>query len=191
MLPPPGVPLLIWSINWPSVRRVPTVVRSGPRRPPVPSRAWQLRQFLLWNTAAPWRRSGVLFRTRPTGTGSPLQAGICGDQGGGGPRYVSPPRAVENTVTASTAPRPPLGGRAPPVAHERHEEQGGNEDQWKHEDDERLCFGGAERQQGEQPQERPLGPGVGTGQRGIGRRGRSHGPEDGSKDDHRDHGQRR
>src|SRR5262249_6684372 len=31
MLPPPGVPLLIWSINWSRVSRVPTAVRSGPR----------------------------------------------------------------------------------------------------------------------------------------------------------------
>ena len=29
MLPPPGVPLLIWSMSWSRVRRVPTVVRSG------------------------------------------------------------------------------------------------------------------------------------------------------------------
>src|SRR5262249_7224086 len=81
MLPPPGVPLLIWSINWSRVSRVPTAVRSGPRCPPLPSRAWQLRQFLLWNSAAPWRRSGVLSRTMRSGIGSPLQAVIFGDQG--------------------------------------------------------------------------------------------------------------
>src|SRR5207247_6954936 len=53
MLPPPGVPLLTWSINWSRVRRAATLVRSGPRLPPLPSRAWQLRQFLFWNRAAP------------------------------------------------------------------------------------------------------------------------------------------
>src|SRR5262249_13055339 len=53
MLPPPGVPLLTWSINWSRVSRVPTAVRSGPRRPPLPSRAWQLRQDLFWNVRAP------------------------------------------------------------------------------------------------------------------------------------------
>src|SRR6516165_9508755 len=93
MSPPPGVPLLTWSINWSRVRRVPTAVRSGPRRPPLPSRAWQLRQLLLWNSAAPWSRNGVLSRTRRSGTGSPLQAVIFGDQGDVAPWYVSTPRA--------------------------------------------------------------------------------------------------
>src|SRR6516225_3026202 len=94
MLPPPGVPLLTWSINWSGVNRVPTVVRSGPRRPPWPSRAWQLRQFLFWNTRAPCNRSGELLRTSCSGTGSPLQAVISGDQGDVTPWYVSTPRAV-------------------------------------------------------------------------------------------------
>src|SRR5262249_13575712 len=96
-----------------SVRGGPRVVRSGPRRPPVPANAWQLRQFLLWNKAAPWRRNGVLFRTRPSGTGVPLQAVICGDQGEVAPWYVSTPRAVYITITASTATGRRLGARSP------------------------------------------------------------------------------
>src|SRR5262249_42411356 len=94
ILPPPGVPLLTWSINWPRVRRVPTVVRSGPRWPPMPSKAWQLRQDLFWNIRAPCSVSGELLRTRSSGIGSPLQAVICGDQGDVAPRYVSTPRTV-------------------------------------------------------------------------------------------------
>ena len=39
MLPPPGVPLLIWSMSWSRVRRVPMVDKSGPRLPPTPSKA--------------------------------------------------------------------------------------------------------------------------------------------------------
>ena len=81
MLPPPGVPLLTWSMSWSRVRRVPTAVRSGPRWPPMPSRAWQLRQFLFWKTTAPCSCSGVLSLTMCSGTGSPLQAVMFGDQG--------------------------------------------------------------------------------------------------------------
>ena len=43
----------------------------------------------------------------------------------------------------------------------------------------------------EQPQERPFRPGVGAGQRRVGRAGRPLRPEDGRQDHHDDHGQRR
>src|SRR5262249_17523595 len=76
MLPPPGVPLLTWSMSWSFVSRVPTVVRSGPRSPPTPSRAWQLRQLLFWETAPPWICTGVAPLTAVSGTGSPLPPGI-------------------------------------------------------------------------------------------------------------------
>ena len=51
--------------------------------------------------------------------------------------------------------------------------------------------GGAERQQGEQPEERPLGPGVRPARIGIGRAGRALGADQRGQGHHHDHRQGR
>src|SRR5262249_25880002 len=79
----------------------------------LPSRAWQFRQLRFWNTAAPCSCRGLLRRTIFSGTGSPLQAVITGDQGDVAPWYVNTPSTAKVTTTASTATGRRLGARSP------------------------------------------------------------------------------
>src|SRR6478752_1015129 len=88
-------------------------LRSGPRCPPIPSSAWQLRQFLYWNTSAPCNSAGERCFTKFSGTGSRLHAVSFGDHGAVVPSYVSAPSVVYATITNSTAAGRRLGARSP------------------------------------------------------------------------------
>ena len=96
------------------------------------------------------------------------------------------------TITEQHGHRPAARGALAAVAHERDEEQGrrsgatGKTRMMKV-----SAAGGAERQQGEEPEERPLGPRVRPAQRRVGRAGRPLRPEDGGQHHHDDHRQGR
>ena len=82
--------------------------------------------------------------------------------------------------------RPAAGSAFAAIGHERDEEQGKDQDDREHQDDKRFGPGGTERQQAEEPEKRPFGPGIGAAQSGIGRAGGALGSEQRGQDHNHD-----
>ena len=108
------------------------------------------------------------------------------------PRYVSTPSTVKITMTDSTATGRRLGARSPRLLTNGTSSRATIRIDREDQDDERLRRGRAERQQGEQPQERPVGPRI-RARAASGRAGRSGpwGRATAASDHDDDHGQGR
>src|SRR5262249_5694221 len=92
-------PWRIGRTSWSRVRRVATSSSAGPRSPPRPPSAWQLRHCLLCTRTAPCSSRGERSRTYATGVGALLQASMCGDHGDESPSNVSVASVRKTSVT--------------------------------------------------------------------------------------------
>src|ERR1035437_4894634 len=103
-------PLAMRRIICSGVRRLATVVRSGPQRPPYELIKWQLRQPFAWNTTAPSKTGPLVTPTTLGGSGCALKFG---DQLECTPATQSEPTIVTIITTLATAQGRPRGLRTP------------------------------------------------------------------------------
>ena len=157
---------------------MPTVVRSGPRWPPdLPGHGSSGS-----SCSGTRRRPGAAAASRrvPCSRGPDRRSrrSMIGDQGAVTALVGQRAQGGVDHDHDEHGHRPATGGPFAAVGHERHEEQDPDQHDREDEDDERLEPAGAQRQQAEQPEERPLGPRIGAAQRRVGRTGRPLGTED-------------
>ena len=155
------------------VSRVPTLVRSGPRFPPRPSRAWQLRQFLYLKHQ---RALQLERRARhescspaPARRSRPSSAATTGPWPLRRSTRPAPRRSRSQQHRHRPTARRPLAA----IADHRHQEQRHDQQHGKHQDDERLRLRRAQRQAGRTATGTAIRAADWRRQRRIGRAGRA------------------